>query len=353
MSKNLQIRSALFLIAILVVPFTFYFAYQNYTIGFNGFSTFSSTFDYVSADSITFLAAGAYLFVFFALIVKKNVNLRVFLIYISALFELMMILDLSKTFLGQGFSILNTFKGVFYRSPDVAPLQLFNSMALILWTVLIYQERQWFIAKVRNLLSAFKSNGEVERKRFEPMKNAFASIIVLISIAVAVFQGTNSYKSYSDAAKLYEVGFNVELFFIAINLILTIPVVILFALIPLLFLFDTRKIWLSEFHTLSSSLTDFKLSTYITRVVSGYLYWFYTVIVVATLALTAPMLTVVTYLSTAAGLETGFKPQLALIIVGIPALSLAIGYIVVLLIRIVFELAVALVHIAENSRVRN
>jgi hypothetical protein len=50
------------------------------------------------------------------------------------------------------------------------------------------------------------------------------------------------------------------------------------------------------------------------------------------------------------GLEPGFKPQLALVVLGTPALTVLIGYLAVLLIRIVFELAVALVHIAENSR---
>lgn len=353
MNKNLQLRSALFLIAILVVPFTFYFAYQGFSIGFVGLDPFSSTIGYISSDSVSAYSSMAYLFVFFAFIVKRNVNLRVFLIYISALFELIMILDLSRTFLNERASILSTIKGVFYSSPGLAPLQAFNSVALILWTILIYQEKEWLVTKTKNLLSIFDSNREANGKRFEPLQNKFAILIFILTAIATVFSGVAAYSSYKESAKLFELGFNLGLLFIAINLLLTIPIAVLLVFTPLLFLFDTRKVWLSELHTLTDSLVDFKLSRYITRVVSGYLYWFYTISVIAILALTAPYVTVVNYLSWSANLDPGFKAQLALVIFGIPALTVLIGYFAILLIRIVFELAIALVHIAENSRNKN
>lgn len=352
MSKNLQTRSALFLIAILVVPFTFYFAYPDFAIGFEGLNSLSSTLEYVSSDSITAYAAVAYLLAFFALIVKRNANLRVFLIYISALFEMSTILALSRSVLDQGILIPSALKVVFFSSPNLAPVQAFNSLALILWTVLIYQERGWLLTKTKNLFSAFKSNGEENSNRFVLFRNKFASLILFITIVGIVVSGIILFGSYKKSAKLFEIGFQLELLFIAISLLLTILVETLLIFIPMLFLFDTREIWFSELHLLTGSLVDFKLGSYITRVISGYLYWFYTICAVALLALTAPMLTVVTYLDTAARLDPGFKPQLALIIVGIPALTVVIGYIVVLLLRIIFEIAVALIHIAENSRIK-
>ena len=352
MSKYLQIKLALFLIAILVVPFTFYIANQDSSIGFTGLDTLSSTIEYISSDSVSAYSSMAYLFVFFAFIVKRNANLRVFLIYISALFELIMILDLSRLFLNQGSSILNTLKGVFYSSPGIVPLQAFNSLALILWTLLIYQEREWLVTKTKNLLSVFKFNGEENGKRFEPFRNKFAILIFILTVIALVFSGVAAYSSYKESTKLFELGFNLELLFIAVNLFLTIPIAVLLVFTPLLFLFDTRKVWLSELNTLSDSLMDFKLGSYITRVVSGYLFWFYTISVITILALTAPYVTVVSYLNWSANLGPGFKPQLALVIFGTPAVTVLIGYFVVLIIRIVFELAIALIHIAENSRIK-
>jgi len=350
MSKDLQIKSALFLIAILVVPFTFYSAYQGSSSGFIGMDSFISTISYISSDSVRAYSSMAYLFVFFAFIVKRNSNLRVFLIYISALFELIMILIFSRSLLDERASILSTIKEVFYSSPGLPPVQAFNSVALILWTLLIYQEKEWLVTKTKNLLSSFVSPGDVNSKRFELFRNKFAILILILTALTTVFSGVGAFSSYIKSAKLIESGFNLGLIFIAINLLLTISIVALFVFIPLLFLFDTKKVWLSELHTLTESLTDFKLGSYITRVVSGYLYWFYTISVISVLALIAPFVTVVSYLNQTVGLEPGFKPQLALVVLGTPALTVLIGYLAVLLIRIVFELAVALVHIAENSR---
>jgi hypothetical protein len=353
MNKLAQTRATLFLIGILIVPFTFYWAYGNFSIAYDGLAALNTTFDYISSETIIAYSALAYLSVFFAFLIKKNVNLRVFLLLISALFELMMILEFSRTLLAdQQLSTLKTLETVFFRSQDVVPLQAFNSLALILWSVLVYQERSWIPNQFRKIVISVKSGIDENQKLSVFIKNKFAILILVITVATAVTSGISSYKTYRSAAKQFDVGFQFELFLIVINLCLLVLVKTALVLLPLLFLFDTKESWLSEIKLITSSLMDFKLSRYLTRVISGYLYWFYTVCVVAILGLAAPLLTVVTYLETAAGYDSGFQPQLLLMILGIPVLFVVIGYFIILILRVVFELAVALIHIAENSRVK-
>ena len=87
-------------------------------------------------------------------------------------------------------------------------------------------------------------------------------------------------------------------------------------------------------------MKDFKLSEYLTRKVASYLYTFYFVGIIGLAAVGIPV-----YASSTYGINQDYAafPMVAFGGVVIP-------FLVILAIRLVFELAVAIVHIAENTK---
>ena len=74
--------------------------------------------------------------------------------------------------------------------------------------------------------------------------------------------------------------------------------------------------------------------------------------IVIALALVAPMQTVLIFNETRDNLGEGFHFELILILIVIPAICVVIGYLIVLLIRILFEVLIATIHIAQNTTSR-
>jgi hypothetical protein len=87
-------------------------------------------------------------------------------------------------------------------------------------------------------------------------------------------------------------------------------------------------------------LKDFKLSEYLTRKVAAYLYTFYFVVIVGLISVGTPIFAATTY-----GLNQDYSVYPMAIAAG-----LLIGFLAVLALRLIFELAVAVVHIAENTK---
>ena len=87
-------------------------------------------------------------------------------------------------------------------------------------------------------------------------------------------------------------------------------------------------------------MKDFKLSEYLTRKVASYLYTFYFISIIGLAAIGIPI-----YASTTYGINQDYSAFPMVTIAGV-----LITFVVILAIRLVFELAVAIVHIAENTK---
>jgi hypothetical protein len=88
-------------------------------------------------------------------------------------------------------------------------------------------------------------------------------------------------------------------------------------------------------------MKDFKLSEYLTRKVASYLYTFYFVGIIGLAAVGIPV-----YASSTYGINQDYAAFPMVAFAGV-----VITFLVILAIRLVFELAVAIVHIAENTKV--
>mgnify|MGYP003843541759 CR=1 FL=1 len=98
--------------------------------------------------------------------------------------------------------------------------------------------------------------------------------------------------------------------------------------------------WKTDIKTVLGHMKDFKLSEYLTRKVASYLYTFYFISIIGLAAVGIPI-----YASTTYGINQDYAAFPMVTIAGV-----VITFVVILAIRLVFELAVAIVHIAENTK---
>jgi hypothetical protein len=98
--------------------------------------------------------------------------------------------------------------------------------------------------------------------------------------------------------------------------------------------------WRGDIQAVLGHMKDFRLSEYLTRKVASYLYTFYFIFIIGLAAVGIPI-----YASTTYGINQDYAafPMVALA-------GVIITFLVLLAIRLVFELAVAVIHIAENTK---
>jgi hypothetical protein len=113
-----------------------------------------------------------------------------------------------------------------------------------------------------------------------------------------------------------------------------------------LFFFSTIKDWWNELVKLASALKDFRLSKYITRMITGYAYTYLFMIVVLIATIGTPIATFA-FFGDSFGMQFGW--QLILMVPGFGLIGAAIALSVILVMRLIFETSVALIHIAQNT----
>ena len=113
-----------------------------------------------------------------------------------------------------------------------------------------------------------------------------------------------------------------------------------------LFFFSTIKVWWCELVKLASALKDFRLSRYITRMITGYTYTYLFMIVVLIATIGTPIATFA-FFGNSYGMQFGW--QLVLMVPGFGLIGAAIALSVILVMRLLFETSVALIHIAQNT----
>jgi hypothetical protein len=98
--------------------------------------------------------------------------------------------------------------------------------------------------------------------------------------------------------------------------------------------------WQADIRTVLGHMKDFKLTEYLTRKVASYLYTFYFIFIIGSAAVGIPI-----YASTTYGIDQDYAafPMVALA-------GVAVTFLAVLATRLIFELAVAIIHIAENTK---
>jgi len=343
MKRFLSDRFLICIAIVLVIPFTFYWSTSEY-YGYGGIlfgvDAISRASGYVTSDLITTFSVASYLSLFFALFIRKSRGLQASLITLSFIFHLLMISQYSLYLSTGGVRFLDMLRNLFVNIPDRFPFQALLTIALIPWVMLLVRQFEHLRQSVRTFFSGLASSSRV--------LSVFTIVLwFLASIFLLIFGVTQ----YLDVAKGFDSGFQLSLLLAAIALLLkTVLFILIVAIVAVAFVLTVPK-WKSEIAELNERLKDFRLNHYVTRLISGYLYWIYFTLIVTIMAVVTPMQTLISYESQR--LNSGLQPGTFLVLIVGPLIGALLGYLIILALRLVFELLVALVHIAQNTRSRN
>ena len=288
--------------------------------------------DFVTNSSAAFQGLMLYVAVFFTLFVKGDRTWKPYFMALASIYSLLGFFSAISQAQAANFPIIKAlFKGLavsaYYDSPTVentfpvAFLSLLSMIAIIYlsidsWKVLA-QNRKTFTNRIygENSFS------------FKVVVGTLLYIgLVLIVILSAVMGWQN------DGFKVWDI----------FTLVLNFSMVSVLSL----FFFSTIRVWWSELVKLASALKDFRLSRYITRMITGYTYTYLFMIVVLIAAIGTPIATFA-FFGNSYGTQFGW--QLVLMVPGFGLIGAAIALSVILVMRLLFETSVALIHIAQNT----
>jgi len=320
-------RVYLLLTSLLILPDTFYWYtlndYTNLPIAFNAIT---------SSTGLTWLLV-SYLALFFA-IFAQNLELRAFLTVValvSRIFFLVWITDIWRT---NEVSLTTLLKNVFIKTGEAPYIEAFATIALIpLVLSLVIQK-----TRVANLLTGLVNFLKAPTNKTHQI--VFYIIFAASFIGATIAMTISLLDNYDLARSDLLSGFAATLVWLFILGVIQIALKLLIlglALIAALWAWIT---WKNDIKTVLGHMKDFKLSEYLTRKVASYLYTFYFVGIIGLAAVGIPV-----YASSTYGINQDYAAFPMVAFGGV-----VITFLVILAIRLVFELAVAIVHIAENTK---
>jgi hypothetical protein len=168
----------------------------------------------------------------------------------------------------------------------------------------------------------------------------FYSISAAVYLISQILMVVSLIDNYELASADLPGGFQQSLLWLIVLAVIQIALKLLILVLGLLASLWAWISWQADIKTVLGHMKDFKLSEYLTRKVASYLYTFYFISIIGLAAIGIPI-----YASTTYGINQDYAAFPMVTIAGV-----VITFVVILAIRLVFELAVAIVHIAENTK---
>jgi hypothetical protein len=312
---------------LLVIPDTFYW----YTL--SDYSNFATSFNAITASTgLTWLLV-SYLALFFA-IFAQNLEMRAFLTVTALVTRVFFLVWITDIWRANEVSFVTLLKNVFVRTNTAPYIEAFATLALIpLVLSLIIQK-----TRVANLLTGLVNFLKAPTNQTQ---RAVFYVIGAVSYLAATYSMVISLLNNYDLASADSGGgFEVKYIYLIALGVIQIALKLLILGIALLAGLWAWITWKTDIKTVLGHMKDFKLSEYLTRKVASYLYTFYFISIIGLAAIGIPI-----YASTTYGINQDYSAFPMVTIVGV-----VITFVVILAIRLVFELAVAIVHIAENTK---
>ena len=312
---------------LLVIPDTFYWYtlndYSNIQIAFTAITT---------STGLTWLIV-SYLALFFA-IFARNLEMRAFLTLTALVTRIFFLVWITDIWRSNEVSFVTLLKNVFIKTNTAPYIEAFATIALVpLVLSLIIQK-----SRVANLLTALVNF--LKSPSNATHRVVFYTIGGVSYLATLFLAGRSLLDNYDLAQTGAGTSFKLTYLFLIILGIIGIALKLLILGLALLAGLWAWINWRADIYTVLGHMKDFKLTEYLTRKVASYLYTFYFVSIVGLAAIGIPI-----YASTTYGVNQDYAafPMVA-------AAGLIITFLVLLAIRLVFELAVAVIHIAENTK---
>ena len=320
-------RLYLVITLLLVIPDTFYW----YTL--NDYSNYQDAFTAItSSTGLTWLIV-SYFALFFA-IFAQNLEMRAFLTVAAFLTRIFFLVWLTDIWRSNEVGFAQVLKNVFVKTGEAPYVEAFATVALIPMVLALIVQRTQVANLLTGLVNFLKAPSN---KTHQIVFYTASATIYLLSLITMV---RSLLDNYDLASSDLPSGVTQSLIWLVVLGVIQIALKLLILGLGLLASLWAWISWQADIKTVLGHMKDFKLSEYLTRKVASYLYTFYFVFIIGLAAVGIPI-----YASTTYGINQDYAafPMVALA-------GVIVTFLVILAIRLVFELAVAVVHIAENTK---
>jgi hypothetical protein len=320
-------RLYLVIALLLVIPDTFYW----YTL--NDYSNYQDAFTAItSSTGLTWLIV-SYLAFFFA-IFAQNLEMRAFLTVVAFVTRIFFLVWLTDIWRSNEVGFTQVIKNVFIKTGEAPYVEAFATIALIPMVLALIVQK----TRIANLLTGLVNFLKAPANKTHQVVFYASSVAFYLLALIAMVRSLLD--NYDLAASDLPSGVSQSLIWLVVLGTIQIALKLLILGLGLLASLWAWISWQADIKTVLGHMKDFKLSEYLTRKVASYLYTFYFVFIIGLAAVGIPI-----YASTTYGINQDYAafPMVALA-------GVIVTFLVILAIRLVFELAVAVVHIAENTK---
>jgi len=312
---------------LLVIPDTFYW----YTL--NDYSNYQDAFTAItSSTGLTWLIV-SYLALFFA-IFAQNLEMRAFLTVVAFVTRIFFLVWLTDIWRSNEVGFIQVIKNVFIKTGEAPYVEALATIALIPMVLALIVQK----TRIANLLTGLVNFLKAPVNKIHQI--VFYSISAAVYLISQILMVVSLVNNYELASADLPGGFQQSLIWLIVLGVFQIALKLLILVLGLLASLWAWISWQADIKTVLGHMKDFKLSEYLTRKVAAYLYTFYFIFIIGLAAVGIPI-----YASTTYGINQDYAafPMVALA-------GVIVTFLVILAIRLVFELAVAVVHIAENTK---
>jgi hypothetical protein len=320
-------RLYLVIALLLVIPDTFYW----YTL--SDYTNYQNTFTAItSSTGLTWLIV-SYLALFFA-IFAQNLEMRAFLTVVAFVTRIFFLVWLTDIWRVNEVAIATLLKNVFVKTGEAPYVEAFATVALIPLVLAIIVQK----TRIANLLTGLLNFLKAPANKIHQV--VFYSISAAAYLLSLIVMARSLLDNYDLASTELPDGFQQSLIWLILLGVIQIALKLLILGLGLLASLWAWITWRGDIQAVLGHMKDFRLSEYLTRKVASYLYTFYFIFIIGLAAVGIPI-----YASTTYGINQDYAafPMVALA-------GVIITFLVLLAIRLVFELAVAVIHIAENTK---
>jgi hypothetical protein len=320
-------RLYLVIALLLVIPDTFYW----HTL--NDYSNYQDAFTAItSSTGLTWLIV-SYLALFFA-IFAQNLEMRAFLTVVAFVTRIFFLVWLTDIWRSNEVGFTQVIKNVFIKTGEAPYVEAFATIALVPMVLALIVQKTRIANLLTGLVNFLKSPTNKTHQVVFYTSSATIYLLALIGMVRSLLD------NYDLAASDLPSGISQSLIWLVVLGAIQIALKLLILGLGLLASLWAWISWQADIKTVLGHMKDFKLSEYLTRKVASYLYTFYFVFIIGLAAVGIPI-----YASTTYGINQDYAafPMVALA-------GVIVTFLVILAIRLVFELAVAVVHIAENTK---
>jgi hypothetical protein len=320
-------RLYLVIALLLVIPDTFYW----YTL--NDYSSYQTAFTAITGSTgLTWLLV-SYLALFFA-IFAQNLEMRAFLTVVAFVTRIFFLVWLTDIWRANEVSIIELLQNVFVKTGEAPYVEAFATIALAPLVLAIIVQK----TRIANLLTGLLNFLKAPANKIHQV--VFYSISAAAYLLSLIVMARSLLDNYELASAELPDGFQQSLIWLILLGVIQIALKLLILGLGLLASLWAWITWRADIQAVLGHMKDFRLSEYLTRKVASYLYTFYFIFIIGLAAVGIPI-----YASTTYGINQDYAafPMVALA-------GVIITFLVILAIRLVFELAVAVIHIAENTK---